>query len=73
MPFRTDQFVGTYKPAQMRALQRAYLETCILLGVSSPTEVETLKIAKMVYKIYDSGVEEPYQIARLILHAESIS
>ncbi|OYR13022.1 hypothetical protein CEV31_3513 [Brucella thiophenivorans] len=44
-----------------------------MLGVSSPTEVETLKIAKMVYKIYDSGVEEPYQIARLILHAESIS
>ncbi|WP_273727487.1 hypothetical protein [Brucella gallinifaecis] len=72
MPFRTDQFVGTYKPEQLRALQRAYVETCVLLNVSSPTATEALKIAKQVYKIYDSGIEDPYEIARIIRHADSI-
>ncbi|MBC8718410.1 hypothetical protein [Ochrobactrum sp. Marseille-Q0166] len=72
MPFRTGQLVGTYKPEQLRALQRAYVETCVLLNVSLPTAAEALKIAKQVYKIYDSGIEDPYEIARIIRHANNI-
>lgn len=72
MPFRTDEFVGTYKPEQLRALQRAYAETCVLLNVSAPRAEEALKIAKQVYRIYDSGIEDPQEIARIIRHADSI-
>lgn len=72
MPFRTGKLAGTYNPKQLRALQSAYLETCILLGVSSPTEAEALKVAKKVYRVYDSGIEDAHEIARLIKHAESI-
>ena len=33
MPFRSDPFIGTYNPDQLRKLQRAYDETCKLLEV----------------------------------------
>ena len=72
MPFRSGQFVGTYNPKELRALQSAYLETCILLGVSAPTEAEALRVAKKVYNVYDSGIEDAHEIARIIQHAESI-
>jgi len=72
MPLRAHSFVGTYNPDQLRALQRAYRETCNLLGRPSLTEREAQTLAKRVYGIYDSGIENPSEIARIIHHAESI-
>ncbi|MEN5277324.1 hypothetical protein ABE527_10265 [Brucella sp. TWI432] len=72
MPFRSDQFIGTYNPDQLKALQTAYHETCALLGRTTQTEAEVQELAKRIYHIYDSGIEDPTQIARIIKHAESI-
>ena len=72
MPFRSDLFLRTYNPKQLQALQSAYRETCKLLGRSSLTETEAHKLAKRIYMVYDSGIENPTDIARVIQHAESI-
>ncbi|MND76667.1 hypothetical protein D3C80_683190 [compost metagenome] len=72
MPFRSDPFIGTYNPDQLRNLQKAYDEACKLLGRSSLSEAEARKLAKRIYGIYDSGIEDPSEIARIIRHAESI-
>lgn len=72
MPFRTDPFVGTYNPDQLKALQDAYKTTCALMGREPVSEIETNKLAKKIYSIYDSGIEDPVEIARIITHAESI-
>lgn len=72
MPFRSDPFIGTYNPDQLRKLQKAYDETCKLLGRSSLREAEARKLAKRIHGIYDSGVEDPSARAGVIKHAESI-
>jgi hypothetical protein len=72
MPFRSDPFIGTYNPDQLRKLQRAYDETCKLLDRSSLSESEARKLAKRIYGIYDSGIEDPSAIAQINKHAESI-
>lgn len=72
MPFRSDTFIGTYNPDQLRLLQFAYRETCIQLGRTNLPLAQQLELAKIIYGIYDSGIEDPVAIARLVQHAESI-
>lgn len=72
MPFRSDTFIGTYNPDQLRSLQRAYRETCNQLGRTDLCLAEQQRLAKLIYGIYDSGIEDPVAIARIVRHAESI-
>jgi hypothetical protein len=72
MPFRSDTFLGTYNPDQLRSLQHAYRQTCIELGRTNLTLTEQHRLAKIIYGIYDSGIEDPVAIARIVRHAESI-
>jgi len=39
---------------------------------SSLSESEARKLAKRIYGIYDSGIEDPSAIAQINKHAESI-
>lgn len=72
MPVRSDLFAGSYNPKQLQALQSAYRETCKLLGRDPLTQSEAHQLAKRIYMVYDSGIENPIEIARVIQHAESI-
>jgi len=72
MPFRSGLFVGTYNPQQLRAMQEAYRETCHQLGRTTQSPSKAQGLAKQIYHVYDSGVTDPLQIARIILHAESM-
>ncbi|MBK0024492.1 hypothetical protein L7D45_22205 [Brucella pseudogrignonensis] len=72
MPFRSGLFVGTYNPQQFSAMQEAYRETYRQLGRTTQSPTNAQRLAKQIYHAYDSGVTDPLQIARIILHAESI-
>lgn len=72
MPFRKSDYLGIYKPDELNTLQAAYNETCEIRGYCPTTDDDENKLARTVIRIYESGIQDPHQIAKLIVQIENL-
>ncbi|MDM7851742.1 hypothetical protein [Pseudochrobactrum kiredjianiae] len=72
MPFRKSDYLGIYKPEQLNTLQAAYNETCEILGHCPTTDENKNQLARTVIRIYESGIQDPHEIANLIVQIENL-
>lgn len=72
MPFRKSDYLGIYKPDELNTLQAAYNETCEIRGNCPTTDDDENKLARTVIRIYESGIHDPHQIAKLIVQIENL-
>ena len=66
MPFRSNQYSGTYTPEQLEKLQSMYNEVCAILEESRSTSERRDTIAKWVIRLTSQGEKDPAQIAHTI-------
>lgn len=66
MPFRSNQYSGTYTPEQLEKLQSMYNEVCAILEESPSTGERRDTIAKWVIRLTSQGEKDPAQIAHTI-------
>ncbi|HWD12017.1 hypothetical protein P8H26_01390 [Pseudochrobactrum sp. sp1633] len=72
MPFQKSDYLGIYKPEQLDTLQTAYDEVCEILGYCPTTDDNKNQLARTVIRIYESGIQNPHEIARLIAQIENL-
>lgn len=66
MPFRSNDFIGSYTPDQLDKLQSIYNEVCAILGECPTTGERREVIAKAVIRLTEQGETAPHQIAHTI-------
>ncbi|WP_245257278.1 MULTISPECIES: hypothetical protein [Pseudochrobactrum] len=72
MPFQKTDYLGIYKPEQIKTLQTAYNEVCEILGYCPTTDENKDQLARTVIRIYESGIKDPKEIAGLIARIENL-
>lgn len=72
MPFNKSDYLGIYKPEQLKTLQAAYNEVCEILGQCPTTDENQHQLARTVIRIYESGIQDPHEIAQLIARIENL-
>ena len=72
MPFQKSDYLGIYKPDQLKTLKAAYNEVCEILGYCPTTDENKDELARTVMRIYESGIQTPHEIAKLITQIENL-
>lgn len=72
MPFQKSDYLGVYKPEQLKVLQAAYDEVCEILGCCPTTTNNKDQLARTVIRIFESGIQDPHRIAELIIQIEKL-
>lgn len=71
MPFREEIHRGTYRPNELKILQQAYNESCILLGRCPTTHQDKARMAKAVLSVFENGDHDPMSIAEKVAVIET--
>lgn len=71
MPFRDTTLSGTFRPHEVKILQKAYTDCCALLERCPETHEARARMVKLVIIEFEAGNRDPHSIAEQVAAAET--
>ncbi|WP_095448789.1 hypothetical protein [Ochrobactrum quorumnocens] len=71
MPFRNAQYQGTFRPAELVILQKAYEECCVLLDRCLTGHEDKDRVARAIIREFERGIHDPVKIAEQVAIIET--